>query len=123
MRKTILRRKEFSGEIVPAKGWDQINATKQRIQSNISYTSYYNWKHDRAGHLYQGRYKSFLVDVDSYLQAVSVMRKMLSMLPVSTISNINAEANNLTLNSEGLMKWVFQKYPIRRPQGELIQTY
>jgi hypothetical protein len=24
MRKTILRRKEFSGEIVPAKGWGQI---------------------------------------------------------------------------------------------------
>jgi len=38
---------------------------------NISYTSYYNWKHDRIGHLYQGRYKSFLVDADSYLQEVS----------------------------------------------------
>jgi len=38
---------------------------------NISYTSYYNWKHDRAGHLYQGRYKSFLVDADNYLQEVS----------------------------------------------------
>ena len=38
---------------------------------NISYTSYYNWKHDRTGHLYQGRYKSFLVDADNYLQEVS----------------------------------------------------
>jgi len=38
---------------------------------NISYTSYYNWKHDRPGHLYQGRYKSFLVDADSYVQEVS----------------------------------------------------
>lgn len=38
---------------------------------NISYTSYYNWKHNRAGHLYQGRYKSFLVDADEYLQEVS----------------------------------------------------
>jgi REP element-mobilizing transposase RayT len=38
---------------------------------NISYTSYYNWKHNRAGHLYQGRYKSFLVDADNYLQEVS----------------------------------------------------
>jgi hypothetical protein len=38
---------------------------------NISYTSYYNWKHDRRGHLYQGRYKSFLVDADNYLQEVS----------------------------------------------------
>jgi putative transposase len=38
---------------------------------NISYTSYYNWRHDRRGHLYQGRYKSFLVDADHYLQEVS----------------------------------------------------
>ena len=38
---------------------------------NISYTSYYNWKHSRRGHLYQGRYKSFLVDADDYLQEVS----------------------------------------------------
>jgi hypothetical protein len=38
---------------------------------NISYTSYYNWKHGRRGHLYQGRYKSFLVDADNYLQEVS----------------------------------------------------
>ena len=38
---------------------------------NISYTSYYNWKHERTGPLYQGRYKSFLVDADDYLQEVS----------------------------------------------------
>jgi hypothetical protein len=38
---------------------------------NISYTSYYNWKNGRRGHLYQGRYKSFLVDGDNYLQEVS----------------------------------------------------
>lgn len=38
---------------------------------NISYTSYFNWKHDLRGHLYQGRYKSFLVDADNYLQEVS----------------------------------------------------
>ena len=38
---------------------------------NISYTTYYNWKHGRRGHLYQGRYKSFLVDADNYLQEVS----------------------------------------------------
>jgi putative transposase len=38
---------------------------------NISYTSYYNRAHNRTGHLYQGRYKSFLVDADHYLQEVS----------------------------------------------------
>src|SRR4030066_275591 len=38
---------------------------------NISYTSYYNRSHQKTGHLYQGRYKSFLIDADSYLQEVS----------------------------------------------------
>jgi putative transposase len=38
---------------------------------NISYTSYFNRKHKRTGHLYQGRYKSFLIDADDYLQQVS----------------------------------------------------
>jgi len=38
---------------------------------NITYTSHYNRRHKRVGHLYQGRYKSFLVDIDSYLSQVS----------------------------------------------------
>jgi len=38
---------------------------------NISYTGWYNWRHKRSGNLYQGRYKAFLVDADSYLLEVS----------------------------------------------------
>lgn len=38
---------------------------------NISYTSAFNRRHRRVGHLYQGRYKSFLVDSDNYLAMVS----------------------------------------------------
>ena len=38
---------------------------------NISYTSAFNRRHNRSGHLYQGRYKSFLIDADSYLKEVS----------------------------------------------------
>jgi len=38
---------------------------------NITYTSHYNRRHKRVGHLYQGRYKSFLVELDSYLSKVS----------------------------------------------------
>lgn len=38
---------------------------------NISYTSAYNRRHKRCGHLYQGRYKAFLIDADNYLLAVS----------------------------------------------------
>ncbi len=38
---------------------------------NISYTSAFNRRHSRVGHLYQGRYKSFLIDSDNYLLRVS----------------------------------------------------
>jgi len=38
---------------------------------SITYTSHYNRRHLRTGHLFQGRYKSFLIDADQYLQEVS----------------------------------------------------
>jgi len=36
---------------------------------NITYTSAFNRRHRRVGHLYQGRYKAIVVDQDSYLVA------------------------------------------------------
>ncbi len=38
---------------------------------NITYTSHFNRQHNRVGHLFQGRYKSVLVDKDSYLVMLS----------------------------------------------------
>lgn len=38
---------------------------------NVSYTSVYNRRHNRVGHLYQGRYKAILIDQDSYLLELS----------------------------------------------------
>lgn len=38
---------------------------------NTAYTGYFNLRHQRAGHLYQGRYKAILVDADEYLLEVS----------------------------------------------------
>ncbi|MEO8433105.1 MAG: transposase [Acidobacteriota bacterium] len=35
-----------------------------------SYTQYFNKRHGRVGHLFQGRFKSFIVDGDRYLQAL-----------------------------------------------------
>jgi REP element-mobilizing transposase RayT len=46
---------------------------------NITYTGYYNRRHNRVGHLYQGRYKSILVDKDSYL---SVLSRYIHLNPV-----------------------------------------
>jgi len=38
---------------------------------NICYTGWFNYRHQRSGNLYQGRYKAFLIDVDNYLLEVS----------------------------------------------------
>jgi REP element-mobilizing transposase RayT len=38
---------------------------------NITYTNYFNRAHNRVGHLYQGRYKSILVERESYLSELS----------------------------------------------------
>jgi putative transposase len=38
---------------------------------NIRYTGWFNWRHERSGNLYQGRYHAYLVDADTYLLAVS----------------------------------------------------
>ena len=38
---------------------------------NVSYAVYFNAKRQRCGHLFQGRFKSLLVDADEYLQHLS----------------------------------------------------
>ena len=38
---------------------------------NVSYTGYFNRRHHRVGHLYQGRFKAILLEADSYLQQLS----------------------------------------------------
>jgi REP element-mobilizing transposase RayT len=38
---------------------------------NVSYATYFNHKRQRQGHLFQGRFKSILVDADVYLKELS----------------------------------------------------
>jgi len=40
-----------------------------RIMQNVSlrYTQWYNWRHQKSGHVFQGRYKAVMVDGDAYL--------------------------------------------------------
>ena len=38
---------------------------------NGAYTTYFNVKHSRSGHLFQGRYKAILVDADAYAKELS----------------------------------------------------
>jgi len=48
---------------------------------NITDTSHYNKRHKRTGHLYQGRYKSILVEKKSYLHILS---RYIHLNPVRT---------------------------------------
>mgnify|MGYP002279392610 CR=1 FL=1 len=43
------------------------NLSKGMRQLNGVYTQYYNRKHDRVGHVFQGRFKGILVERDEYL--------------------------------------------------------
>ena len=47
---------------------DTISRVMQLI--NFTYTQYFNRKYDKVGHLFQGRYKSYLCDKDEYLTAL-----------------------------------------------------
>ncbi len=38
---------------------------------NASYTVYFNRRHRRSGHLFQGRYKAILIEKDEYLVELS----------------------------------------------------
>lgn len=47
------------------------NLQKFMQRFNTSYTVYFNRCHQRAGHLFQGRYKALLIDRDAYLLELS----------------------------------------------------
>jgi len=49
----------------------EANLIKAMHTLNISYTSYFNKRKERSGHLFQGRYKSILVQADEYLHHLS----------------------------------------------------
>ena len=38
---------------------------------NGAYTTYFNFKRERSGHLFQGRYKAILVEMDEYAKELS----------------------------------------------------
>ncbi len=47
------------------------NLSKIMHYLNTTYTVYFNLRHERSGHLFQGRYKAFLLEKDPYLLSVS----------------------------------------------------
>jgi len=72
---------------------------------NISYTSHFNRGHKRTGHLYQGRYKAFLIDADSYLQEVARYIHLNPLRPKGKARKTLAE------KKEYLRRYQWSSYP------------
>jgi len=49
----------------------EANISRAMRWLNASYAVYFNIKHKRSGHLFQGRFKAFIVNADEYLQILS----------------------------------------------------
>lgn len=65
------------------------NLSKLMQAFQTSYTSYFNRRHGRTGHVFEQRYKAFLVDRDSYLLQVS---RYIHLNPVAAKLAVRPEA-------------------------------
>ena len=61
------------------------NLSKGMRQLNGVYTQTHNRRHNRVGHVYQGRFKGILVDKESYLLELSV----LNLLRAKMVDQLN----------------------------------
>lgn len=50
---------------------NRANLTKAMHWLGVTYTTRFNYRHNRSGHLFQGRYKSILVQNDAYMMQLS----------------------------------------------------
>ena len=83
---------------------------------NISYTSYFNRRHKRVGHLYQGRYKAFLIDADSYLQEVT---RYVHLNPIRVKGKANLVVKERKRELEGY-SWSSYVYYVGRRKGNSL---
>jgi putative transposase len=72
---------------------------------NISYTAWFNRRHHRAGHLYQGRYHSFLIDADNYLKEVS---RYIHLNPIKIKQERSTDA---AASGKALRSYAWSSYP------------
>ncbi len=88
----------------------QANLSQGMRQLNGVYTQKYNRDHNRVGHLFQGRYKAFVVEKDSYL------------LELSRYIALNPVRAGLVRSPE---EWVWSSYGATagvRPQVSFLHT-
>ncbi len=108
-----------------------LSMTMQWIQT--AYSVYYNRNHKRSGHLFQGRYKSVLVENESYWHILSlyihlnpiragVVKKLREYKWSSYHDYVNVKKRNKWVNSEAVLEGICSnKQESRREYGKLIR--
>jgi putative transposase len=97
----------------------EANLGKLMQRFNTAYTVYYNHRHNRNGHLYQGRYKAILIDADEYLLELS---RYVHLNPVRIRKNSRfpIEKKKAILES---YRWSSYGGYIHRDQRQPFMTY
>jgi REP element-mobilizing transposase RayT len=70
----------------------------------VSYTTWFNWRHQRSGHLFQGRFKSFVVERESYLLEVS------RYIHLNPVRGVNLGAGTIGERRERLRSYKWSSY-------------
>ena len=82
----------------------QANLNRLMQRFNTAYTVYFNRRHYRSGHLFQGRCKALLVDADSYLIELS---RYVHLNPVRVMRNASL---GLSAKREVLQSYQWSSY-------------
>jgi putative transposase len=72
---------------------------------NICYTGWFNYHHATYGHLYQGRYKSLLIDADNYLLTLS------RYVHLNPIRRRKSQSNNFSSTWHTLQQYKWSSFP------------
>jgi REP element-mobilizing transposase RayT len=97
----------------------EANLGKLMQRFNTAYTVYYNRRHNRNGHLYQGRYKAILIDADEYLLELS-RYVHLNPVRIRKYSRSPIDAKKTILKS---YRWSSYSGYIRQRQRQSFMTY
>ena len=81
------------------------NLSRFMQRFNTAYITYYNLRHHRSGHLYQGRFKAILVEADAYLLELS---RYIHLNPVRLKKHLNSSVEK---KLEMLNNYAWSSYP------------
>jgi putative transposase len=81
---------------------------------NVSYTGYYNRRHQRVGHLFQGRFRAIVVEADSYLLELS---RYVHLNPVR-IGAVRRKSSREQLEYLRRYRWSSLRGYVKREQSE-----